>query len=137
MTEPPDDDLLPQPTRFDWWYVVIAAVVTQLAVGLPMWYAVYVGGYNREQLASALVDGVMSLPAGEAFALALVLVMGAGIFGAPLSLWQHQNELARRGDELGLLWRFTTVLCIQFWPLSILTALKHWSVRRQQGGSDV
>jgi len=125
-----DDDLMPEQSRFDWWYVVVAAVVGQLAVGAPMWYAVYVVGYERSELSAALVDTTMSLPAGEVVILGLLLVLVGCILGPPLALWKHHDELARDGASLGIVWRLVTVCCLMYWPLSVLTALKHYHTRK-------
>jgi hypothetical protein len=131
MTGELDDQLLPDQTRFSWWAVAVVGVVLQIAIGLPMWYAVYVAGYSRDQLGSTIASSVMSVPGGEVVAVLVIMGLLAGIVGPALGLWQHHTELERRGAELGLRWRLVTVLCIQLWPLSVITAAKHWRVRQQ------
>jgi len=126
-----DDELLPKQSRFDWWYVAVGGVVMQIAIGLPMWYTVYVRGYTRDELAAAIIDTTTAVPGGELVTLAALVALTAGIIGSALGLWLHHNELERGGAELGLRWRFITVLCIQFWPLSVVTALKHYRTRQR------
>jgi len=132
-----EDELLPESQLPDldvlWWWLQLLGGVVLTAVGLPVWIATFVLGWQSDRIAETATEPLVASPVPGSVAFLLILALWATSAILPVvSTYFHARELDRQGAAVdsGWTWPLVALFCTNVWPLYWLLLWKFRGYRQ-------